>query len=112
MGLMIRGNQARFISDKIGPIKDLFVVLFFVSMGTLINIGALVSVTFPIVAIVSMAILGKFVGAWAGAELSRLVRSSCRVADSMLPSGEYCFIVHGTLMVLIFTYQTLYTLTR
>ncbi len=30
MGLMIRGNQARFIFEKIGPIKDLFVVLFFV----------------------------------------------------------------------------------
>lgn len=110
MGLMIRGNQARFISDKIGPIKDLFVVLFFVSMGTLINIGALVSVTFPIVAIVSMAILGKFVGAWAGAKLSRVGSNSSRVGVSMLPRGEFSFIVAREGTGLSLASQVLYPL--
>src|SRR5216684_4855196 len=32
MGLMIRGPQAKFVKEKVGPIKDLFIVLFFVSM--------------------------------------------------------------------------------
>lgn len=93
MGLMIRGKQARFIFEKIGPIKDLFVVLFFVSMGTLINIGAVFAVTLPVIAVVSMAILSKFVGSWTGAKLSRVGSDAHRVGVSMLPRGEFSFIV-------------------
>ncbi len=70
MGLMIRGPQAQFVKDKVGPIKDLFIVLFFVSMGTLINVGALLTVTLPIITVLMIAIFGKFLGCWAGARLS------------------------------------------
>src|SRR5437879_9379294 len=41
MGCLISGPQPRAVREKVSPIKDLFIVLFFVSMGTLINIGAL-----------------------------------------------------------------------
>jgi len=43
MGLDDKRKQARFILDKVGPVKDLFIVLFFVSMGTLINMGAVLN---------------------------------------------------------------------
>ncbi len=93
MGLMIRGKQARFVLDKVGPIKDLFIVLFFVSMGTLINIGAILTVTLPIVAILSTAIVGKFGGCWIGTKLSVAKHDATRVGVSMLPRGEFSFIV-------------------
>jgi len=93
MGLMIRGKQARFVLDKIGPIKDLFIVLFFVSMGTLINIGAVLTLTLPIVAILAIAITGKFSGCWLGAKLSAAKRDATKVGISMLPRGEFSFIV-------------------
>src|SRR5438445_12954993 len=70
-GLMIRGRQAKFVMQKIAPVKDLFVVLFFVSMRTLINIGAILTLTIPLFAILSMAIVGKFVGSWAGARITK-----------------------------------------
>ncbi len=93
MGLMIRGRQARFVMEKVGPIKDLFIVLFFVSMGTLINLGAVLTVTVPILAVTTMAILGKFWGSWAGARLSTGKNDATRVGISMLPRGEFSFIV-------------------
>jgi len=93
MGLMIRGPQAHFVKEKVGPIKDLFIVLFFVSMGTLINIGALLTVTLPIIAVLAIAIFGKFVGCWAGARLSGAKDEATLVGLSMLPRGEFSFIV-------------------
>jgi monovalent cation:H+ antiporter-2, CPA2 family len=93
MGLMIRGKQARFVLDKVGPVKDLFIVLFFVSMGTLINIGAVLTVTLPLIAILTVAIFGKFAGCWMGAKLSRTKHDASRVGVSMLPRGEFSFIV-------------------
>ena len=93
MGLMIRGNQARFVLDKVGPIKDLFIVIFFVSMGTLINIGAVLTLTLPILAVLTMAIGGKFWGCWSGSKLSRGKHDATRVGVSMLPRGEFSFIV-------------------
>jgi len=93
MGLMIRGKQARFVLDKVGPVKDLFIVLFFVSMGTLINIGAVLTITLPIVAILTVAILGKFAGCWTGTKLSPSKHDATRVGMSMLPRGEFSFIV-------------------
>ncbi len=93
MGLMIRGPQAQFIKEKVSPIKDLFIVLFFVSMGTLINIGALLTVTLPIIAILSVAIFGKFLGCWTGARLSGAKDEANMIGLSMLPRGEFSFIV-------------------
>jgi CPA2 family monovalent cation:H+ antiporter-2 len=93
MGLMIRGRQAQFVKEKVSPIKDLFVVLFFVSMGTLINIGALLTVTLPIIAVLAVAIFGKFLGCWTGARLSGAKDEATTVGLSMLPRGEFSFIV-------------------
>ena len=93
MGLMIRGKQAKFVLDKVGPIKDLFIVLFFVAMGTLINIGAVLTLTLPIIAVLTTAIVGKFAGSWIGARLSAARRHATNVGLSMLPRGEFSFIV-------------------
>lgn len=93
MGLMIRGKQAEFVLEKVGPIKDLFIVLFFVSMGTLINIGAVLTLTLPILAVLGTALLGKFWGCWTGAKLTNAKDEATRVGLSMLPRGEFSFIV-------------------
>jgi K+:H+ antiporter len=93
MGLMIRGRQARFVLDKVGPVKDLFIVLFFVSMGTLINVGAVLTLTLPILAVIATAIFGKYWGCWTGAKLSAAKGEARKVGLSMLPRGEFSFIV-------------------
>src|SRR5437899_11696949 len=62
-------------------------------MRTLINIGALLTVTLPIIAVLTIAIFGKFLGCWAGARLSGAKDEATRVGLSMLPRGEFSFIV-------------------
>ncbi len=100
VGLMIRGPHASLIADKVGPVKDLFIILFFVSMGALINLGALLTMTLPIVVIVATAIGGKFIGAWAGAKLTSARNYATSAGISMLPRGEFSFIIarEGTLL--------------
>ena len=92
-GLMIRGRQAKFVMQKIDPVKDLFVVLFFVSMGTLINLGAILTLTIPLFAILSMAIVGKFAGGWTGARLTKANDQANMIGVAMLPRGEFAFII-------------------
>src|SRR5437899_10056079 len=62
-------------------------------MRTLMNIGALLTVTLPIIAVLTMAIFGKFLGCWAGARLSGAKDEATMVGLSMLPRGEFSFIV-------------------
>ena len=93
VGLTIRGRQANFIMERIVPIKDLFIVLFFVSMGALINLGTLFTITLPIIAVLAVAILGKFVGAWMGARMSFARKDAVKIGTSMLPKGEFSFVV-------------------
>ncbi len=110
MGLMIRGRQARFVLDKVAPVKDLFIVLFFVSMGTLINVGALATLTLPILAVLGAAIFGKFSGCWLGAKLSTSKKEASKVGISMLPRGEFSFIVAREGTGLGVAFQLLYPL--
>ena len=93
MGMMISGQSAAFILKRVEPIKHLFIVLFFVSMGALINIGSLLTLTLPIIAILVASMIGKFTGAWAGTKMSFARKDSTRVGVSMLPRGEFSFVV-------------------
>ena len=92
-GLMIRGRQADFVRQKIDPVKELFVVLFFVSMGTLINVGSLLTLTIPLIAVLSAAVVAKFFGNWLGTELTGAKDQAIMVGVAMLPIGEFAFII-------------------
>jgi Kef-type K+ transport system membrane component KefB len=59
----------------------------------LINIVAVLTVTLPLVAILTVAVFGKFAGCWMGAKLSTTKHDASRVGMSMLPRGEFSFIV-------------------
>ncbi|MDG7002015.1 MAG: cation:proton antiporter, partial [Nitrososphaerota archaeon] len=62
IGLSIRGKHSRFLEKRITPIKDLFLVLFFVSIGSLINPFPAFAVGLPIIAVFILLIAGKFSG--------------------------------------------------
>jgi monovalent cation:H+ antiporter-2, CPA2 family len=62
VGLSISGKQSRFLSSRIAPIKDLFIVLFFVSMGGLIDPQPALALGWIIVVAFALLIAGKFTG--------------------------------------------------
>jgi CPA2 family monovalent cation:H+ antiporter-2 len=92
MGLAIRGKRAKFVHDKIRPIRDLFLVIFFASMGMLVDPSQFLNVTivFPVV---GLALIGKYLGSYLGAILSAKREGANDVAIGMTPRGEFSFII-------------------
>jgi CPA2 family monovalent cation:H+ antiporter-2 len=62
IGLGIRGKHSRFLENKVIPIKDLFLLLFFVSVGSLIDPYPALALGIPMIIAFLLLILGKFLG--------------------------------------------------
>jgi CPA2 family monovalent cation:H+ antiporter-2 len=62
VGLSIRGKQSKFLAQRIAPIKDLFLILFFVSMGALIDPLPAFSLGWLVIVGFILLIAGKFAG--------------------------------------------------
>jgi len=92
MGLAIRGKRARFVYRKIQPIRDLFLVIFFVSMGMLVDPSQLLNIS-VVLPVVGLALIGKYSGSYLGAVLSAQRERANDVATGMTPRGEFSFII-------------------
>jgi len=92
MGLAIRGKRAKFVYGKVRPVRDLFLVVFFVSMGMLVDPSQFlnVSVVLPVVA---LALVGKYSGSYLAAVVSGERKEANDVAIGMMPRGEFSFII-------------------
>jgi CPA2 family monovalent cation:H+ antiporter-2 len=92
MGLAIRGKRAKFVYRKVRPVRDLFLVIFFVSMGMLVDPSQFlnVSVVLPVVA---LALVGKYLGAYLAAVVSAERKEANNVAIGMTPRGEFSFVI-------------------
>lgn len=92
MGLFITGKRAKFVYGKIRPVRDLFLVIFFVSMGMLVDPSQFFNLA-VVVPIVGLALIGKYVGCYLGALLSGLRSQAHDVGIDMTPRGEFSFII-------------------
>jgi len=97
IGLSIRGKQSRFLYEKLTTVKDIFLVLFFVSMGSLIDPFPAIALGLPIMVVLALLIGGKFVG---GLAVSRLVRTRLGIGAQatsfgawLVPRGEFSFVI-------------------
>ena len=98
IGLSIRGKQSRFLFEKVSTLKDLFLVLFFVSMGSLINPFPALSLGLPIVAVLVLLVVGKFAGGYAiggilGGGRSGLSSPPAAYGAWLIPRGEFSFVI-------------------
>jgi len=92
MGLVIRGKRAKFVHDKIRPIRDLFLVIFFVSMGMLVEPSQFLNIN-VVLPVVGLALIGKYSGSYLGAILSSRRADASDIAIGMTPRGEFSFII-------------------
>ena len=98
IGLSIRGKHSKFLFEKLSTLKDLFLVLFFVSMGSLIDPFPALSLGLPIVAVLALLVAGKFVG---GYTIGGIVRGGQSGISSppasygawLIPRGEFSFVI-------------------
>ena len=92
MGLVIRGKRARFIYGKTRSVYDLFLTIFFVSMGMLVDTSQLLNLAY-VLPVVGLGFIGKYVGAYVGATLSSRKAEASGIAIDMNPRGEFSFIL-------------------
>lgn len=92
MGLVIRGKRARFIHMKTRAVYDLFLIIFFVSMGMLVDTSQFLNLTY-VLPVVGLGLLGKYVGSYFGAIFSSQKTEAKDMAIDMNPRGEFSFIL-------------------
>lgn len=94
-GLLVAESElSHQAAGEITPFRDLFAVLFFVSVGMLLDPGALVADAPALVALLAVATLGKAaVGALLGRVLGLPLRSAILLGASIGQVGEFSFLL-------------------
>jgi CPA2 family monovalent cation:H+ antiporter-2 len=95
MGMIIASSKhSESITKKVLPLRDFFGVIFFVSIGMLVNITVIPSVVWVSIPIIVLAVIGKFVGNFFGASIGgHDVTGASTIGSVMVPRGEFSFIM-------------------
>jgi CPA2 family monovalent cation:H+ antiporter-2 len=95
VGFFLPVKQSRYVREKILPLKDAFIVFFFLSMGTLIDTSTALSLGLPLMIILVGAVLGKLAGGFFGSRLARIGRPIL-VGSILVPRGEFSLVLAKT----------------
>ncbi len=109
-GLFLVGKRARFIYEKLRSIKDLFIILFFVSMGMLIDFSFL-KFGKAILLIILASIAGKLLGFIVAGYIIGFKSKSYKMGLRMIPRGEFSFVIARTSINLGLTSPMIFPIT-
>jgi len=94
-GVML--NRSRHIAEmeeKTYGLEMLFMPIFFISLGMLVDVNALAAFAVPILAITAIAFASKAIACWAASLWAKLsMKESLLVGVGMAPRGEVALIV-------------------
>ena len=95
MGMIIASTKfSEPIISKVLPLRDFFLIMFFVSIGMLVNIALIPEVIWITIPIVIVAIIGKFIGnMFAASFAGNTLVSASTIGIVMIPIGEFSFII-------------------
>jgi CPA2 family monovalent cation:H+ antiporter-2 len=91
-GFFLPVKHSRYVREKILPLKEAFIVFFFLSMGALIDVPSALSVGVPLAVILAAAIFGKLVGGSLGARLAK-TGAPLIVGSILVPRGEFSLVL-------------------
>jgi monovalent cation:H+ antiporter-2, CPA2 family len=91
-GFFLPVKHSRYVSEKILPLKEAFIVFFFLSMGALIDVSMVLSVGLPLAVILGVAILGKLAGGSLGARLAK-TGTPLLIGSILVPRGEFSLVL-------------------
>ncbi|MFI5405306.1 MAG: cation:proton antiporter [Nitrososphaerales archaeon] len=94
-GVILAGSRfSGDITTLITPTREIFVAIFFVTIGALMDVNIIAQYWIPIVVITIVTIIGKIVATYAGVRLFRLGHfNALGIGFSMAQLGEFSFIV-------------------
>ena len=95
MGMIIASSKfSESIISKVLPLRDFFIIIFFVSIGMLVNIALIPDAIWIAIPIVVVAIVGKFIGNMFSASFAgNTLVSASTIGVVMIPIGEFSFII-------------------
>lgn len=95
MGMIISSSKhSEKIIEKVVPLRDFFSVMFFVSIGMLVNLALIPDVLFISIPIIILSVLGKFFGNLFGASMAgHELNGASTIGAAMVPRGEFSFIL-------------------
>lgn len=94
-GSIVAGGEAsRRIEDIVRPFNTVFASFFFFSIGMLVDFGDTLTNFVPLVAMLGIAVAGKFVASTAASYLSGFTgRSASFAGAALLPLGELSLVI-------------------
>lgn len=111
-GVVVSGSKlSHRIAAEAIPFKDLFSIIFFASVGMMVNPGVLAAHAGELIALVVLIMLGKWtINMMLGAVMSIGLVTSLTVAAGLAQIGEFSFIIGQTGMALGVLSSDQYTL--
>jgi len=107
--LVAESGEEREIEHLVGPVKDIFAAIFFVSVGMLIDPALVMEHAWAIAVLTVAVVVGKIVGVALGAFLTgNGPRLSIQAGMSLAQIGEFSFIIAGLGLTLNATGSFLY----
>ena len=94
-GVIIAGTKfSEQISIMISPTREIFTAIFFVTIGSLMNLSSISMYLVPVAAITLVTVVGKIGGVYAGTRLFGFEKQfALGIGLSMAQLGEFSFIV-------------------
>ncbi|MEX2059452.1 MAG: cation:proton antiporter, partial [Nitrosopumilaceae archaeon] len=94
-GVILAGSRfSGDITTLITPTREIFVAIFFVTIGALMDVNIIAQYWIPVVVITIVTIIGKIIATYAGVRLFRLGHfNALGIGFSMAQLGEFSFIV-------------------
>lgn len=93
IGLALRGKYSKFVLQRVRGIRDLFLILFFVSIGTLIDPISAFALPVVLVGIILIGVFSKLAGAYVAGSLFATGLGGSAFAMWLLPRGEFSLII-------------------
>lgn len=95
MGVMIASApKADVITNRIHPLRDFFGTIFFISIGMLISISAMLDNLLLALPLIGIAVVSKFIGNFIASVLVGFDRNSAStIGIMMMPRGELSFVM-------------------
>ncbi len=107
--VIAESRQLPAVERLIEPIRDMFSAIFFVTIGLLLDPGALVEYALPVAVITVATVLVKFFSSFLGAlAAGESARTSMRVGMGLAQIGEFAFIIASLGMTLKVTSDFLF----
>lgn len=95
MGLIISlSKYNRVLATKVEPTKELFMAVFFISIGLQITPMLILENLWLVAVIAVVFIIGKIVSIWMGCYLMNMTaKDSLMIATSLIAMGEFAFVI-------------------